>query len=297
MPKICLSIVFNHQFEKNIPKLNELYEERFSFIRYLSPFSTGETKNVISIYETSIHFQGYFSQAYQHLPKNCDYYVFCADDLILNPSINENNLVEFLNCEKSAYIKYLNPIWTHSFSWHKFEDCNDFPPKNCLVPYEQFLPYRKELLKTYAKHGFTYKNIGFHNLTGIVNKEIRIKNIYSGIKYLIRNKFNRYVHYPLVEGYSDFIVIPKKYLKSFCHYCGIFAAMNTWVDAGVATSLILSNPSIKQEKDTNYYGTEIWDDDKLASKLSETNNRIKEIEDIFEDHELYIHPIKLSKFN
>ena len=44
MPKICLSIVFNHQFEKNIPKLNELYEGRFSFIRYLSPLVQGKQK-------------------------------------------------------------------------------------------------------------------------------------------------------------------------------------------------------------------------------------------------------------
>jgi len=297
MHKICLSIVFNHQFEKNIPKLNELYEGRFSFIRYLSPFSEQERENVISIYETSVHFQGYFSQAYKQLPKNCDYYVFCADDLILNPSINEDNLIDHLNCEKSAYIKYLNPVWEHSFSWHKFKDCNDFPPNNCLVPYEQILPDRKELLKTYDRHGFTYKNIGFHNLTGIVNKQIKIKNIYSGIFYFIRNKFKRYVHYPLIEGYSDFLIIPKEYLKHFCHYCGIFAAMNTWVDAGTATSLILSTPSIKQQKDTRYYGTEIWDNNRLSLKLSETDYRIDKIKDIFEPNELYIHPIKLSKFN
>ena len=89
MPKICLSLVFNHQFEKNIPKLRNIYKDRFSTIRYLSPFSKSNDPEVIPIFETSVHFQGYFAQAFSHLPKDCDYYVFCGDDLILNPGLNE----------------------------------------------------------------------------------------------------------------------------------------------------------------------------------------------------------------
>ena len=111
MSKICLSFVFNHQFEQNIPKLRTIYGERFSTIRYLSPFSTYSVdEEVIPIYETSIHFQGYFAQAYKLLPKDCDHYIFCGDDLLLNPRLNENNIIQQLNCAKSAYIKYLNPI-------------------------------------------------------------------------------------------------------------------------------------------------------------------------------------------
>ena len=106
MSKICLSFVFNNQFENNIPKLRELYDDRFSTIRYLSPFSRSTEPDIIPIFEKSIHFQGYFAQALRHLPRNCDYYVFCGDDLILNPSLNEDNLINALNCDDSAYIKY-----------------------------------------------------------------------------------------------------------------------------------------------------------------------------------------------
>ena len=105
MANICLSFVFNHQFEKNIPKLRSLYEDRFSSIRYLSPFSRNKDPNIIPIFETSVHFQGYFAQAHRNLPKNCEYYVFCGDDLILNPCLNESNLIEALNCKHSSYIK------------------------------------------------------------------------------------------------------------------------------------------------------------------------------------------------
>ena len=143
MANICLSFIFNHQFEKNIPKLRKLYDDRFSTIRYLSPFSKSTEPDIIPIFEKSIHFQGYFAQAFRHLPRNCDYYIFCGDDLILNPSLNEDNLINALNCDDSAYIKYLNPIWEHSFSWHKFQtpqesnNCYLFLHPNCKL--HQFL--------------------------------------------------------------------------------------------------------------------------------------------------------------
>ena len=174
MGKICLSIVFNHQFEKNIPKLRELYDGRFSTIRYLSPFSKSTDPDIIPIFETSVHFQGYFAQAWAQLPKNCEYYIFCGDDLILNPCLNENNLINALNCSDSSYIKYLNPIWEHSFAWHKFEECNQFTEKEHTIPYENLLPSRNELLKIYDSHGLKYRNLGFHNFQGI--KERRITN-------------------------------------------------------------------------------------------------------------------------
>ena len=94
MSKICLSFIFNHQYEKNIPKLREIYGDRFSTIRYLSPFSTyNDDQEVIPVYETSINFQGYIAQSLRFLPNDCDYYIFCADDLLLNPDFNENKTV------------------------------------------------------------------------------------------------------------------------------------------------------------------------------------------------------------
>ena len=64
-------------------------------IRFLSPFSNWDKdESIIPIFESSVCFQGYFAQAFPHLPKNYDYYVFCADDLLLNPNWDENNLIE-----------------------------------------------------------------------------------------------------------------------------------------------------------------------------------------------------------
>ena len=298
MPSICLSFVFNHQYEKNIPKLKQIYGKRFSTIRFLSPFSNRtKDKEIIPIFETSIHFQGYFAQAYSHLPKDYDYYVFCADDLLLNPRFNEQNLIRELKCENSVYIKYLNPTWEHSFAWHKFEECNSFPSTDNIIPYTHFLPERKELLKKYERLDFNYRNIGMHNFLGVHQKGITTDRLWAGIKYVIRNGLKRYVHYPLIEGYSDFLVVPKENLNSFCYYCGIFAAMNLWVDAAVATSLILSCDKIVHEKQHNCKGIELWNNEDVHNQTRLAGGKVNNLKNIFSEDTLYIHPVKLSSFN
>ena len=186
--------VFNHQFDK-IFKLRKIYGDRFSTIKYLSPFSTfSEDDEVIPIYETSIHFQGFFAQAYSHLPKDLDYYIFCADDLILNPQLNEDNIIEKFNCDGSAYIKYLNPVWEHSFAWHKFYECNTFPNEKNPIPIYQFYLKERSYLK-FTKTRFALRNLGIHNLKGIHNKSFSMERFISGLKYAFNHGFRRYVHF------------------------------------------------------------------------------------------------------
>ena len=297
MSKICISFVFNHQYEKNISKLKKIYKGRFSTIRFLSPFSDwNEDNDIIPIYETSIHFQGYFAQAYAHLPKDFDYYVFCADDLILNPELNEGNLIKKLNCYQSGYIKYLNPIWEHSFAWHKFTECLSFPDEKNPIPIQDFLPTRQELLEIYRSHGMAYRNLGLHNFWGIHDKTLSLERIISGLKFMFRHGLRRYVPFPLIEGYSDLIVIPKENLKLFCHLSGIFAAMNLWVDTAVATAMVLSCKNISQERDHGLEGKEFWNPIDANKAISKAEGKITNISDLFTEDISYIHPVKLSGF-
>jgi hypothetical protein len=223
--------------------------------------------------------------------------VFCGDDLILNPSLNERNLINTLNCNESSYIKYLNPVWEHSFAWHKFEECNQFTEIEYAIPYHNLLPSRKELMHIYESYGLNYRNLGIHNFNGIIEKEITVQRIKAGLSYFLRNGNKRYINYPLVEGYSDLIVVPQKHLELFCHYCGIFAAMNLWVDAAVATALLLSGSQVKTEIDSSYLGTEYWNIHELHERLTPVNKKLDNIYNLFRENELYIHPIKLSSYN
>ena len=152
-------------------------------------------------------------------------------------------------------------------------------------------------MKIYERHGLYYRNLGFHNFKGVKEKKVTTNRIKSGVSYFLRNGIKHFINYPLVEGYSDFIVVPQRHLELFCHYCGIFAAMNLWVDSAIATALILTGSEVTTEKHSYYSGTEYWNGDELNKRLKPINNQLDKIADIFKENELYIHPIKLSSYS
>ncbi|MBQ4494506.1 MAG: hypothetical protein II968_01940 [Selenomonadaceae bacterium] len=104
-PKVCLVIIFNHRYDKNLPLLRKIYGKRFSEIRFLMPFYDGSDADVIPVYESSYQFQGFLIQAYEKL-KNipCTHYLFVADDLILHPDLNETNFATQTNIQNKKFL-------------------------------------------------------------------------------------------------------------------------------------------------------------------------------------------------
>ena len=49
-PKVCLVVIFNHRFDRNLPALRKIYGERFAGIRFLVPFYDGSDADVIPVY-------------------------------------------------------------------------------------------------------------------------------------------------------------------------------------------------------------------------------------------------------
>lgn len=62
--KIALLVLYNHRYDKNIPRIEKLYEGKFSHIFHLMPFYDGDHPNVFPVYESSYYFQSYIAQAY-----------------------------------------------------------------------------------------------------------------------------------------------------------------------------------------------------------------------------------------
>lgn len=90
---ICLLVIYNHRYTNNIPTIEKLYKHKFKNLYHIIPFYEGDNKNVIPVYESSYYFQGYISQAYQHIKdKGYSHYFIIADDMLINPCINDNNL-------------------------------------------------------------------------------------------------------------------------------------------------------------------------------------------------------------
>lgn len=114
MNNLCFMVLFNHRYDQNIKKIKKLYQDRFSDIYLLMPFYDGPSVNglnIIPVYESSFRFQGYIAQAYQRisqLGKNYRHYVVIGDDLILNPGLNEANILSYMNLQEGeSYITNL----------------------------------------------------------------------------------------------------------------------------------------------------------------------------------------------
>ena len=106
MSSVALIIIYNHRYEKNIDVLERIYRGRFTDIFHLMPFYTGNKKNVIPVYENSMYFQGYVSQGLKAIfDEKYSHYLFVADDLILNPVINEATYEQYLK------LGLVNTMW------------------------------------------------------------------------------------------------------------------------------------------------------------------------------------------
>ena len=85
----------NHPFPRNLPLLREIYLGRFSELRFLVPFERLDDRDVITVYRGSYTHAGYITDARKELGEiDCDYFIFCHDDVLLNPQLNEHRFPE-----------------------------------------------------------------------------------------------------------------------------------------------------------------------------------------------------------
>lgn len=297
MGRIALVILFNHRYEKNIEKLKRIYKERFSDVFFAIPFYKDNDENVITIYETSMSFQNYVPYIYDYLEKrNYDYYLFVADDMILNPNINEENVTSFFKVDEET--SFISPIVTMA------DMVNDWPLRMYFETKEKFespfsgVNYKSEL-PTPEEASEIAKNKGFQKAT----EPIRYK--LSGNKFYYRNnltfirKYPNYYRlmkkgkfcfpYPMLNGVSDIFMVSKKIMPTFAKFCGVFGALNIHVETALPTALMLASTRIvsPNEEDIILHGNDGMWREQFHSKL---NNLYKE----WKKKMLYIHPVKLS---
>ena len=304
----ALIIIYNHRFDQNIPKLNEIYKNKFSKIYHLVPFYDGNLSNVIPVFENSFYFQGYIPQA-KHILKNidCTHYLCIGDDLILHPDFNENNVLEKLTIGKGEGFLpwYWGMLSDISLEWaNTFPSINAFYAEDYLLhhapDWKKVLPERESAIKVFEKYNFKTGKLLFNSLKGengtydyprfdITRKEY--------LKLLFKKR--RTLPYPLLAAYSDIFVIAKQNLKNFSKYCELFRQMRLWVEVALPTAMLLSHENVKFEKDSKWQGTTYW----INKNLEEMTERYNKVNFNFElfmksykEKELYIHPVKLSQW-
>lgn len=318
--EVCLVLIFNHRYDKNFEILDRIYSKRFQNVRFIVPFYDGERDDIIPVYENSHQFEGYIAQAARELEDDrFSHYVFAADDLILNPRLNSSNLLSELKVGGEAgYIKGLSAISDESLQWNPLRHTAKLLDKverqelqrenleGCLSQLElpfgtevtRALPDRGKAVALFAEKNLTMKEITAKNLRGSQG-EYLYRGGLDALLLLVKKKLKGgfFLKYPLATSYSDFLIVPSNSFRKFCHYCGAFAAMGLFVEVAIPTALILSCEEIVSEKDTDWRGLELWDPKKVVEFSEKNNYSVKTLFDSFGEKQLYLHPVKLSKWS
>ena len=313
--RICLLILFNHRYDANLPLLNRLYKGRFSYIYYIVPFYDGNRKDVIPVYGRSIFFETYIAQAYNVLKdQGFDYFYIIADDMVINPVIDEENILDFFELQEGeSWIPHLRTIreqkyfWTGTIAAYTYrpvqkyvESSNELPSieEACMKFEMQGLHKPMQLSRKDVFRGFSLKT------TSLADKARLALRIVTRLRHPFRKSAN--LSYPLAASYSDTLLVSSEIMPRFAHYCGVFGATSLFVEVAIPTALVLaSNKKIKTEKDISKTGRSYW---KVPNNVFCDNpqytwdNLEKEyvnIDDMiarFPQNAIYLHPVKLSKW-
>ena len=286
--KTALLVIYNHRFDKNIGRIRELYAGRFSHVYHIMPFYDGNENDVIPVYESSYCFSGYISQAYTHLKHlGFTHFFVVADDMILNPSLNEHSIWEQMGIDYSD--SYIDEIVCFQNGgkrwWRRIIDALDYTPDQLGVELKGILPSKEEAQRRFDFHKLPY--------TPIPRKELlRNPRKKDFVKMLTRSCE---LKYPLVWAYSDILLIPADVMPKFANYCGAFAATRLFVEMAIPTALILSADNIKLGNDVKLKPGAMWFEQDFKI-LEGYNNSLEKLFREFPEGKLYLHPIKLSKW-
>lgn len=293
MNKVGLLIIYNHRYDKNISRLDEIYRERFSHLFHIVPFYDGKRENVIPVYESSYYFSGYISQTYAHLKdKGFTHFLVVADDMIINPNLNENNMWQQMGIDvDDCYMDGLIVLQERKTFWLHLLQAMDYVVAKAGVEISNILPSRKEAERCFDKYNIPYTPIP---------KKLFMDWIWQQKKWKMRKKIfhymqKRYLDYPLVGGYSDICLVTADVMEKFALYCGAFAATDLFVELAVPTSMVLSARKLKVNKDINLDSGAMWSEEDMEF-LQEYNFNLAKLIEHFPMNKLYLHPIKLSKW-
>lgn len=288
--KVALLVIYNHRYDKNIPRIQTLYASRFSHIFHIVPFYDGnlEGVNVIPVYESSYYFQGYISQAYTHLRgQGFTHYLIIADDLILNPKVDEGNIWETMGVREDECFIPAGLIFFQklSFYWPHLWDALTYRVKVRGVEIEQTLPDRDFACQRFQAYGIP---------TGPVPIRVLAGHFMNYVKAIRRIPWSRRLDYPLVGCYSDTLFVTEEAMGPFCTYCGAFAATKLFVELAIPTALILASDRVKFNKDLRLHYGALWPD--TIHELDPYHYDLQKLLDSFPEDKFFIHPVKLSKW-
>lgn len=312
--KICALFMFNHRFERNLPMIERVYGNRFSHRHILMPFASNPGPNISRVYELGRYFSGHIAQAARDFVRDdFTHYVVIPDDLLLNPSLNENNIIERLNLGVGeGYINNLIAADALRYSWPWAGEAAGAFGRNAQgIDLKGLLPPADEARSRFEKMG-----IIFPGRPGPGSRWRRLAAQPTAARarwayvYTL-SLLGRSSPYPLLAGYSDFLVIPAAAIDKFVHYCGVMAALNIFAEIAIPTALALSADRIKTELVRNRHfrgpaaprtdpaglkGVAFWKAADFVPYNDLLSKPLDELLAAFPEDVLYLHPVKFSNY-
>lgn len=314
MTRICAVFLFNHRYEKNVPVLERIYAERFSHRHYIMPFSRVAAPNISSVFEAGRNFSGHLAQASRDFIRpEFTHYVVIADDLLLNPALNEGNLLGRLGLEPDqGYIKDLTAADALRMTWPwASEAALAYRRGRASIDVAALLPDPRAARAKLEAMGIRFPQPG-------PGGPLALWRWYQAVGRRARASFlmglamrGQPSDYPFVSGYSDFLVIPAAAMEEFVRIAGTLAALNIFAEIAVPTALALACASIRTELPLNTHfashpeatggagalrGVEVWDRAGMDRLGSWIDGALPDMLDAFPPNWLYLHPVKLSRF-
>jgi hypothetical protein len=318
--KVVLVILFNHRFDGNLDKLRQIYADRFTHLFFIVPFYSGDDQDVIAVFENSFYFQGYLAQALPRIQNDkFTHYLVIGDDLLLHPGINEHTYGDYFKLgPQTGFIPDVfllhdrhNPrrLLRKENYWYWNPASVAFTTDQKGIEVVNELPRPDEARNLLSRHGYDFqpelaKDMlkHYYPILGSGKAETFTRYVLEIIRCAVFNwKLNRIerrtIAYPMVASYADIVIIPHVGVKKFCHYSGVFAALNLFVEIALPTALLFSVDSIRQEKDLNKSGSTSWSPLDCAALEQKFKLNIADLLAAFPDETLYMHPIKLSRWH
>ena len=301
---VALIVIYNHHYPDNVDRVERLYSGRFSHVYHLMPFYKGQKPNVIPVYEHSYYFQGFITQGFtKYFKEEYSHYAFIADDIVLNPCIDETNIFSYFKLDDSnCYIPGLIQMDKPDIAWPRVREAYEWKVNIPGLEISSQLPDYQSALRILENRNLKSVPLRFQQLWNVTKspKKLRRAMLYEKrliLKYLITKLKNEDYHlpYPLVGSYSDIFIVNSDSIRQFSHFCGVFAASKLFVELAIPTSLAFSAGHIVTNQDLDYRGMELWSKKDL-SILKEYGSSLKNLIEKFPQDCLYIHPVKLSQW-
>lgn len=299
--KVCIVVVFNFAYPQNIAAIRRIYGQKFSRVCFLMPFVETHDEEVIRVYDSSYRFGNFFAQGLAGFYREeYSHYVFVADDMVLNPALNEGNLREIFGLsENSSFITSIQTINQGNLDWpHLLNALRTIHLPNKYVNIWDQLPSRAEAVSRLAEHGLPATGMRLGQLRGLKQKHVRHRLIKAAVfLYVYRKSLNASKPaYPLASGYSDLLVVTKSAIKQFCHYAGLLSSFGLFAEVAVPTALALSAAHVATAATTHLRPGDMWTSEDFAALEQRYEKDLGALLARFPEDKLFLHPVKVSRW-